>query len=393
MPALDGLRGLAILMVTLYRFAHLGPEDTSAIGSWLFPLCNLGNYGVDLFFVISGFLITGILDDSKGKDGYLMNFIGRRSLRIFPLYYGVLAVAFLLFPLIGSTTFAPQQPQQAWLWLYGTNIYQAWQGSWCLGPFDHFWSLAVEEHFYLVWPLVVGLFSRTTTLRICLGIIVCAVGGRVLWMMTGGNEMAPSVITFFRADALAVGALIALAARDRNWREWLVPLASATAIVTGLLLVPLLAMNRRSLMIPETLLAWYFGSLIVIAVSGTWDRWLGWLWNNSAMQWLSRYSYGMYVFQNLLIAVMAPIVTSEILCTSLGSVLGGRLAYTAIMSALTLVVAMASWHFFEQHFLALKDFFITPKQPAAESTAVVPSEASAAAPTVSEKTPVQETAC
>lgn len=393
MPPLDALRGLAIVMVTLYRFAHLGPEDTSAVGSWLFPIFNVGNYGVDLFFVISGFLITGILDDAKGKDGYLVNFIGRRALRIFPLYYAVLAIAFFLFPLLGSTIFAPQAPQQAWLWLYGTNLYQTLQGSWCLGPFDHFWSLAVEEHFYLIWPFVVGFFCRATNIRICIGIIVAAVLGRVAWMVAGGNEMAPSVLTFFRADALAVGALIALVARDKEWRDWLVPVASVTALVTGLLLIPLLALNRRALMIPETLLAWHFGSLIVIAVSGSWDRWTGWLWNNGALQWISRYSYGMYVFQNLLIAVMAPLITSESMCASLGSILWGRLAYTGIMSALTLAVAMLSWHLFEQRFLGLKDYFVSPAAPATNAPETTqPETGKATIPAPIAVTPVHETA-
>lgn len=362
MPALDGLRGLAILMVTVYRFAHLGPDDPSTLGSGFFSLVNWGTYGVDLFFVISGFLITGILDDAKGKDHYLINFIGRRALRIFPLYYAVLLVAFVGLPLIGSSIFAAQEPQQAWLWLYGTNIYQTIQGSWCLGRFDHFWSLAVEEHFYLIWPLVVGAFCRTSTIRICLGIIVCSVVGRVAWMVSGGNEMAPAVLTLFRADALAVGALIALAARDKDWREWLVPVANWTAIVTGLLVLPLLVLNRRALMVPETLLAWHFGAWIVIAVSGSWDRWLGGVWSNPSLQFLSRYSYGMYVFQNLLIAVMEPVLTAESMCATVGSIFWGRLAYTAIMFSLALGVAMASWHGFEQHFLALKDYFTSPSK-------------------------------
>lgn len=357
-PALDGLRGLAILLVTLYRFST-GPTDPSAAGQWLFPVLHLGWCGVDLFFVLSGFLITGILFDSKDKDGYLVNFFGRRALRIFPLYYGVLLVSFLLLPWVGVRVFAPQEPQQAWLWLYGTNIYQAVQGAWCLGPFNHFWSLAVEEHFYLVWPFVIGYFSRTTAMRICVGLVVASVVGRTIWMLVSGNEIAPSVLTLFRADALAVGAWLALATRDRRGVATLVSGAWVTAILTGLALIPLLALHRRFLMIPEALLAWFFGAVLVIAVADRGESRLGWLWNIRFLQVLGKYSYGMYVFQNLLIPLVAPVLTSQLLCDRLESVFWGRLCYLGIMSTLTFALAVASWHLFEQHFLKLKDFLFT----------------------------------
>lgn len=355
-PALDGLRGLAILLVTIYRFSP-GPSDDSLVGQWLFSIMHTWTCGVDLFFVLSGFLITGILFDTKEKDGYLVNFFGRRSLRIFPLYFAVLAIAFLLFPLLGITVFAPQQPHQAWLWCYGTNIFQSIQGSWCLGPFDHFWSLAVEEHFYLVWPLVIGCLSRTSAMRTCVAIIIASVVGRVGWMLAGGNEVTPSVLTLFRADALAVGAWLALAVRDRRGIANLATAAWTTLVITGLLLIPVLAMDRRLMMIPEALLAWFFGSLLLLAVMDRGESWLGWLWNNRFLQWLSKYGYGMYVYQNLLIPIMAPLVTSKLLCDLLGSALLGRLCYIGIMSTLTFAVAAVSWHCFEERILRLKEFF------------------------------------
>src|SRR5688572_5604871 len=85
-PALDGIRGLAILTVTAYRFS-IGPDDNQLPGKLLFKALHHGDLGVDLFFVLSGFLITGILFDAKGEDCYFRNFYARRVLRIFPLYY------------------------------------------------------------------------------------------------------------------------------------------------------------------------------------------------------------------------------------------------------------------------------------------------------------------
>src|SRR4051812_7040132 len=98
--ALDAIRGLAILLVTGYRFWDLPTSDVPAV-DWLSSLFSLGLRGVDLFFVLSGFLITGILLDAKQKPHYFRNFYMRRTLRIFPLYYAVLAVTFVLLPLAG----------------------------------------------------------------------------------------------------------------------------------------------------------------------------------------------------------------------------------------------------------------------------------------------------
>jgi peptidoglycan/LPS O-acetylase OafA/YrhL len=107
-------------------------------------LIELGSRGVDLFFVLSGFLITGILFDAKGKEHYFRNFYMRRALRIFPLYYAALAVTLLVLPRVYPSLAAEFQPAvdaQAWLWLYGANVVQSVKGQWCLGPLNHFWRL------------------------------------------------------------------------------------------------------------------------------------------------------------------------------------------------------------------------------------------------------------
>ena len=121
-------------------------------------MTNYGSYGVDLFFILSGFLITGILFDARNEPNYFRNFYMRRVLRIFPLYYGVLALVFLVAPLIPifqGKTLDYLLDRQAWAWLYGVNIYIAIQGDWAFSYLEHLWSLCVEEHFYFVWPLVV----------------------------------------------------------------------------------------------------------------------------------------------------------------------------------------------------------------------------------------------
>src|SRR4051812_38390961 len=192
-PALDGLRGFAILLVLLLHFTPMGEASTKigAIGKWI---ASAGGIGVDLFFVLSGFLITGILLDAKGTPHFFRNFYARRTLRIFPLYYGVLFVCFILVPLFHPFNAEEQQVahEQGWLWLYGTNIRESMSGAdW---PFhrgwismDHFWSLAVEEHFYLVWPLAVFLLNRRAMIATCFIAIAGALAWR-LWLFFSGDE-------------------------------------------------------------------------------------------------------------------------------------------------------------------------------------------------------------
>src|SRR6478672_5358733 len=182
-PALDAVRGLAILVVTLYRFGGGAGGAASAVEHWW--LVELGSRGVDLFFVLSGFLITGILFDAKGKEHYFRDFYARRALRIFPLYYAALPVTLWLLPQF-SLTFAgevqPAADAQSWLWLYGANVVQSVRGAWCLGPLNHFWSLAIEEHFYLVWPAVIYFSSRRAAIRICGGLFTLSIIARAAWL-------------------------------------------------------------------------------------------------------------------------------------------------------------------------------------------------------------------
>src|SRR5438045_2849128 len=162
-PELDGVRGLAILGVMALHFVGtIAP--TNVLERALAKAAGYGVWGVDLFFVLSGFLITGILYDSKASSRYLRDFYMRRALRIFPLYYGVLFVLFVLIPRDMLSRVDPQlgaaRDLQVWVWPYLTNVYLGAGQTWSIPYISHFWSLAIEEHFYLVWPFVILLLSR-----------------------------------------------------------------------------------------------------------------------------------------------------------------------------------------------------------------------------------------
>ena len=191
--ALDGVRGLAILMVTIYRLCkELDPSGYPGIAA-IRNFALAGARGVDLFFVLSGFLITGILIRSKGNPHYFRNFILRRSLRIFPLYFFSLVAGLFIMPsVIETSVFDLSRNEQFYLWTYTSNLRMSWLNEWCFGPFDHFWSLAIEEHFYFVWPAIVLLLTKRRLAIACAGTIVAVGIARTIAAMDESYGDSPS---------------------------------------------------------------------------------------------------------------------------------------------------------------------------------------------------------
>ena len=220
-PELDGIRGLAILFVLVFHLSG-GPANSFEY------LASLGWCGVDLFFELSGFLITGILMDSKTSNRYFRDFFERRLRRIAPVYYLTIAVIFwLAIPLakrLGSPAAWTAIPSgiQIWYWLPLANIHSAF--SFHLEPIGQFWSLAVEEQFYFVWPIVVLACSRAALIRISSILIVLPLVLRNIPFFLYVQFAFPEFlyrITPFHLDGLAVGALIAALLRSPERAAWL----------------------------------------------------------------------------------------------------------------------------------------------------------------------------
>jgi len=206
MPELDSLRGIAILAVLFYHgFAwSYGRNAVAGIPKLFIYATVPGWMGVNLFFVLSGFLITGILVDSRAKPHYYRDFYIRRSLRILPAYYAILAILFLF-------------GQARWPFLTISFFYMANMGPLFGIPTDYevLWSLAVEEQFYLIWPAGVKQLS-TRTLDIVAWSVVLATPLIRLVAYLSGHEVGLASYTWCVADSLAAGAILALAIRKGN---------------------------------------------------------------------------------------------------------------------------------------------------------------------------------
>ena len=210
-PELDGVRGIAILLVLLF---HLELAYPPAIPRIFFAPLLIGWSGVDLFFVLSGFLITGILIDTRECRNYFSSFYMRRVLRIMPLYLlAVFAYFVVALPLAHHWGQWPNRDssQQMWFWLHLSNWPPAFG---TVVPFiGHFWSLSVEEQFYRVWPFVVFMVAPRRLAGVCIAVIVAALALRVACL----HRDFVYYLTPFRMDALGVGCLTATLVRNKSW--------------------------------------------------------------------------------------------------------------------------------------------------------------------------------
>jgi len=368
------VRGLAILMVMAIHFVGDATAQTF-VQTVVVKAASYGLLGVDLFFVLSGFLITGLLLDAKNGPHYFRNFYARRTLRIFPLYYGVLVVLFLLLPLV----VAPLPPlleqareHQGWLWTYTTNFYVAYTSSWSsLTYVTHFWSLAIEEHFYLFWPLVVFALRRETLERVCVGVIAAGLALRIGLALADVSELSISVLTPCRIDTLCVGALLATVARRENGLQMLLGRCGRVALVLAAALLVLstyCALAKTGLpvlhQIRNTLYALFFGAVTLLGLRpGT--ELVSRAFRSRALRFFGKYSYGLYVYHGLLAWYFYEVAAEQRLDALIGNHWLAIGVKAAIGVSLSLVVAVLSYELFEKRFLSLKRLFEAQQAPPA----------------------------
>ena len=373
-PALDGVRGIAIL--TVFLFDCLKVPSGGLLNFVLRKASTSGWVGVDLFFVLSGFLITGILIDSRGQPGYLRSFFARRSLRIFPLYFLALWGTFIAVPLLAEY-WSPALPvaqkvgelsrDQFWFWTYLQNWRFAYEGHWPHVTYlNHFWSLAVEEQFYLVWPFVVAYVPTRSLAKVCWACIGLALALRVGLSIGGAHTIALYVPTVTRMDSLCLGAVFAIGLRSPVWyprlTRWTWPVMSLLALViVGVDAVwPLLQTEQvGSQTIGHTLLGLLFGCFVFSAAAVSPQHWFARILSQRWLTLPGQFSYAMYVIHRPIYKLVLKLDWSVLPESA------QPLAIFVVTLLATLGASALSWKFFEKPFLSLKAFFPRPGEKTA----------------------------
>jgi len=365
-PALDGLRGVAIIAVLLYHFgiglSFTGFEDNMLLRGMMF-----GWAGVDLFFVLSGFLITGILYDSKSDPHYFRNFYMRRTLRIFPIYFLCIALVFILVQILPPLN---TDDNDGWIYplTFTTNLAVAATADWYTIPvvIGHYWSLAIEEQFYLVWPAVVLFTPRQWLLRIALGLIVGALALRVAMTLTGADPNVIFALTLTRCDALAVGAFCAVMMRDQGDMQRLLRWAPFVLVAGLATIVAIFATTEGANEYSPLMQTLGFSALCISAGALLCLTFalkpLATTLSSSVLRWFGRYSYGMYVWHYPVYYVLYEL-------DHVRRLLGVEADWTGIAlfgfaMGVSMSAGVLSYHIVEKRFLDLKRHFERSAAPA-----------------------------
>jgi peptidoglycan/LPS O-acetylase OafA/YrhL len=342
LPELDGLRGLAILWVVLYHC------DPLLQGTWMHRVAEWGWAGVDIFFVLSGFLITANLLGARDKPHYFHNFHARRALRIWPVYVLVLAVVYLNAPwfivpnagVLGAIKVAP--------WLayifFVQNLFHLSLPS-ALGPT---WALAVEEQYYFLWAPLVRWLRRPWMLAVVLTCaLICSPLLRHLnpqWLWTLPSH------TLIKLDGIALGSLMALGLYTIQLNRRVCLWLGIGVFVLGIAAAATVAGGTA--LLDTALAAGFAGAVLAAMASSGAHNPLNALLRRGPLAFYGRISYGLYMIH---IAAFIFIGWFDLRMVRYG--MSGNLAVVAARFAVSTALATALWYGFESQILKLKRYF------------------------------------
>ncbi len=357
-PALDGLRGIAVLMVLMSHSRTLIAPGYSG-----FPRVDqfmAGGYlGVDLFFVLSGFLITALLLSEQGQHGAVRfgSFYGRRALRLLPALFALLA-AYAAYNIIAGEPREPMLTTARYALFYMSNWQAAWHLTTIAPGLDHLWSLSIEEQFYLFWPWVlIGLLGIRRSAAFVATVLVAAIFAVAVHRAVMWHDIQPGLPAILqllrgkrvfmgldtRVDELLIGCLLAsLWVRGRTPTRGVVT-AAWVGTITLLLCIQFSGGGGGNFV--------YYGGYDVIALATALlilaivdGRWIGnRLLSVSPLRLIGRVSYGLYLWHLPIFYAVAVNLPHE-----------PRIIRVALAFSLTAIAVTASWKFIEQPALRLK---------------------------------------
>lgn len=362
---LDGFRGLAALMVMWFHYFHISHHlGDSTLAQWFHRFMNIGQGGVELFFVLSGFLITRILLATREDSRYMTRFYARRSLRIFPLYFGFLVIYAVSSHFLSGK--APAWGEHWYFWAFVQNLPYAF--NWTVDGPTHYWSLAVEEQFYLVWPFLVAVLSRKWLIRVSMLLVALPLILRLILIPKGVDVY---FLTVTRTDGLALGALLAVfEPQILGNKEVLLRRFKLGLMITLPLIVIGFALFGGHMQywfrtVKFSLIAVCGASVVGILLTGDRTNLAHRIFSSRFMVFTGKISFGLYVFQTLSFEIFERIVPTF-----------DSLIRLPVAFAMVYLVAWLSFRYFESPILRLKRHFDYDKkgkkQTSEESTAILP---------------------
>jgi peptidoglycan/LPS O-acetylase OafA/YrhL len=371
---LDGLRGVAVLIViALHVFKRADYFTENPILTSITGLTTVGWVGVDIFFTLSGFLITSILLQARNEANYFKNFYMRRALRIVPLY-----LVLILFVLFLAPKVEPEFTSQLSILLPVLLLYQQ---NWIVPLADLYltdylgvtWSLAIEEQFYLLWPFLVYYLNTRQLIKFSIWAIVISFAARVAGVIFFADIVSVSNFfyynSFTRFEQIIIGALLALLFTFAGMKERVRRFSGPAFVVFFSIFVVLCLLSLPGLPNPGrasipltvagyTIVGLFSAALIGIFITHPASSLVRRFFQNPILVAMGKYSYSMYLFH-----VPVTLIFLDIFWQN--DMRGGRvyLLYVASSFIVTMIIAWLTWNLLEKHVLDLKKYFVNEKIP------------------------------
>lgn len=364
---LDGLRGVAVVLVmALHLFKRAAYFTEHPVLETFTTITTVGWVGVDIFFALSGFLITSILLRSKTEEHYFKNFYVRRALRILPLYYVAILFVLLFAPKVEPEFTSQLNTALPIMLLYQQNWALLFKGFYITQYLGITWSLAIEEQFYFIWPFIVYKLDRERLIKVSIGYIIISTMARVLGTLLWPNLSQASTFfyytSFVRFEEMLFGGLLATFLTYDGAKEKVRRFSTPLFLISFVVFILLHILSLPGSPHPEhgsiplmlggyTTAALFTVGLIGVFVTHPPQNLLRRIFGNSILTFLGKYSYSMYLFH-----MTAALILLDVFWHSEMRGWKPYILYPLTTYIVTVIIALLTWNLLEKHMLGLKRY-------------------------------------